>query len=96
MRATFTGSYTRLNIWFQTDRFDPRVNPAIATPARPTFGFAFNFHENLLPRNTTAFSTIGPQIEPVFKKPTRLKFLISHNPRGNTVITLKSKSVSHI
>jgi hypothetical protein len=27
---------------------------------------------------------------------TRLKFLISHNPRGNTVITLKSKSVSHI
>jgi hypothetical protein len=26
---------------------------------------------------------------------TRLKFLISHNPRGNTVITLKSKSVSH-
>jgi hypothetical protein len=29
-------------------------------------------------------------------KKTRLKFLISHNPRGNTVITLKSKSVSHI
>jgi hypothetical protein len=27
---------------------------------------------------------------------TRLKFLISHNLRGNTVITLKSKSVSHI
>jgi hypothetical protein len=26
---------------------------------------------------------------------TRLKFLISHNPRGNTVITLKSQSVSH-
>jgi hypothetical protein len=31
-----------------------------------------------------------------FALKTRLKFLISHNPRGNTVITLKSKSVSHI
>jgi hypothetical protein len=28
-------------------------------------------------------------------KPTRLKFLISHNPRGNTLITLKGNSVSH-
>jgi hypothetical protein len=46
-------------------------------------------------RTRTSVNPTPIAAQPLVQR-TRLKFLISHNPRGNTVITLKSKSVSHI